>query len=88
VREAEAGKGLGDARGGEGGVVAADRDEVIDAEALERLATRPTPSGVRAGLVRDVRMIEPPSKWILDRSLIVSSTTCSVSPSTSHLKPS
>ena len=46
------------------------------------------PSGVRVGFVREVRMMEPPSKWIRDVSLIWRSTTCCVSPCTSHLKPS
>ena len=40
------------------------------------------------GLVREVRMMEPPSKWMREVSLISRSTTCCVSPCTSHLKPS
>ena len=55
---------------------------------LRASATLAIPSGVRVGFVRDVRMMEPPSKWMREVSLISSSTMCSMSPWTSHLKPS
>jgi len=51
-------------------------------------ATMRRASGVRAGLDRDVRRIEPPSKWMRETSAISSSRTCWTSPSISHLKPS
>ena len=60
-RQAISGRGQRDAANA---VSHPDRDEVIDAQTLEGLGDLRMPSGALVGLVRDVRMIEPPSKWM------------------------
>ena len=51
-------------------------------------ATRRGPSGDPVGLAREVRKMEPPSKWMRETSSMASSTTWEVSPAMSQRKPS
>ena len=53
-----------DLGGGEGGVVAADGEQIGDVEPAQRFDDLLEGLRARVGLAREVRRMEPPSKWI------------------------